>query len=236
MGKLGWGTPALITLELGIILDIPAPQLTIIGVLRCILPTEDAPVLKLQVNFAGGIDFDRGLIWFDASLFDSSLLVFTLSGDMALRIGWGDQKIFIISVGGFHPAFKEIPPDLTSMRRIGIALLSGDNPRLTAQTYFALTSNTLQSGARVELYAEAAGFNIYGYLGYDLLVQFIPFHFIANIYAGLALRRGTDVIAGIDVSCELSGPTPWHAKGDARFKILFFSISIGFDETWGDDR
>jgi hypothetical protein len=235
MGKLGWGTPAILTLELGIILDIPAPQLTIIGVLRCILPTEDAPVLKLQVNFAGGVDFDKGLIWFDASLFDSSLLIFTLSGDMALRIGWGEQKLFIISIGGFHPAFKEIPPDLTSMKRLGIALLSGNNPRLMAQMYFAITSNTLQSGARVELYAEAAGFNLYGYLGYDLLVQFIPFHFIANIYAGLALRRGTDVIAGVEVSCELSGPTPWHAKGDARLKFLFFSISVGFDETWGDD-
>lgn len=235
MGKLGWGTPALITLELGVILDIPAPQLTIIGVLRCILPTEDAPVLKLQVNFAGGIDFDRGLIWFDASLFDSSLLVFTLSGDMALRIGWGEQKLLIISVGGFHPAFKEVPSDLTSMRRIGIALLSGDNPRLMAQTYFALTSNTLQSGSRVELYAEAAGFNLYGYLGYDLLVQFIPFHFIADIEAGLALRRGTDVIAGVSVWCQLSGPMPWHAKGEATLEFLFFSISVGFDETWGLD-
>ena len=60
MGKLGWGTPTLISLELGVILDIPAPQLTIIGVLRCILPEEDAPILRLQVNFAGGIDFDRG--------------------------------------------------------------------------------------------------------------------------------------------------------------------------------
>ncbi len=235
MGKLGWGTPAIITLELGIILDIPAPQLTIIGVLRCILPTEDAPILKLQVNFAGGIDLDKGLIWFDASLFDSSLLVFTLSGDMALRIGWGAQKMLIMSIGGFHPAFKEVPSDLTSMKRLGIALMSGDNPRIMAQMYFAQTANTLQSGARVELYAEAAGFNIYGFMGYDLLVQYIPFHFIANIYAGLALRRGSDVLAGVDVSCELSGPTPWHAKGDARLKLLFFSISVGFDETWGFD-
>jgi hypothetical protein len=235
MGKLGWGTPALITLELGVILDIPSPQLTIIGVLRCILPEEDAPILKLQVNFAGGIDFERGLIWFDASLFDSSLLVFTLTGDMALRIGWGAEKMFIISVGGFHPAFKEVPSDLTSMRRLGIALLSGDNPRLSAETYFAITSNTVQSGAKVELYAAAAGFNIYGFLGYDLLVQIVPFHFIANLYAGLALRCGSDVIAGIDVSCELSGPTPWRARGEATFEVLFFSISIGFDETWGQD-
>ena len=109
---------------------------------------------------------------------------------MALRIGWGAQKIFVISVGGFHPAFHEVPSDLSGMKRMTIALLSGQNPRLTAQTYFAITSNTVQSGARVELYAAAGGFNIYGFLGYDLLVQFLPLHFVADIEAGLALREG----------------------------------------------
>ena len=235
MGKIGWGTPTLISLEIGVILDIPQPAFTIIGVLRCILPTEDAAILKLQVNFAGGVDFDKGLIWFDASLFDSSLLIFTLTGDMALRIGWGDQAIFVISVGGFHPAFKEIPSDLRNMRRLSISLLSGDNPRLGVQTYFAITSNTVQSGAKAELYAEACGFNIYGFLGYDLLVQFNPFYFIADIYAGLALRAGTDVLFGISVHCQLSGPTPWRARGEASFEILFFEVSIDFDVTWGED-
>ena len=154
MGKLGWGTPTLISLEIGVILDIPVPALVIIGVLRINIPTEDAPLLRLQVNFAGGIDFDRGLIWFNASLFDSRLVAFTLTGDMALRIGWGSGPMLVISVGGFHPAFREIPDDLRDMRRMTISLLSGDNPRLTVQTYFAVTSNTVQNGARVELYAE----------------------------------------------------------------------------------
>jgi hypothetical protein len=235
MGKIGWGTPTLISLELGVILDLPTPAITILGVLRCILPDEELAILKLQVNFAGGIDFDRGLVWFDASLFDSRLLIYTLTGDMALRIGWGDQAILILSVGGFHPAFKEIPPDLRGMRRLGISLLSGDNPRLTCETYFAVTSNTVQSGARVELFAEACGFNIYGFLGYDLLVQFNPFHFIADLYAGLALREGTDVLMGISVHAELSGPNPFRARGEASIEILFFEISIDFDVTWGDD-
>lgn len=235
MGKIGWGTPTLISLEIGVILDLPTPAITILGVLRCILPDEDLAILKLQVNFAGGIDFDRGLIWFDASLFDSRLLIYTLTGDMALRIGWGDQAVFILSVGGFHPAFKEIPPDLRGMRRMGISLLSGDNPRLTCETYFAVTSNTVQSGARVELYAEACGFNVYGFLGYDLLVQFNPFYFIADLYAGLALREGTDVLMGISVHAELAGPNPFHARGEASFEILFFELTIGFDVTWGDN-
>jgi hypothetical protein len=234
MARIGWGTPNLITLDLGIIIDIPSPSLVIIGVLRCILPDKNAPILKLQVNFAGGIDFDKGMIWFDASLFDSSLLVFTLTGDMALRIGWGNQSIFVLSIGGFHPAFKEIPQDLTGMKRLSIALLAGDNPRLMASAYFAITSNTVQSGARIELYAAAADFNLYGFLGYDLLIQFSPFYFIADIYAGLALRNGTSVLAGVSVYCQLSGPTPWHARGEASLTILFFTISVSFDETWGE--
>ncbi|MGH7616872.1 MAG: DUF6603 domain-containing protein, partial [Gemmatimonadaceae bacterium] len=234
MGKLGWGA-SIITLELGVILDIPAPQLTIIGVLRLILPDEDAPVLKLQVNFAGGIDLAQGLIWFDASLFDSTLVIFTLTGDMAIRISWGAQKVFVITVGGFHPNFHEVPSDLTGLKRMQIALLSGDNPRISAQTYFAVTSNTVQSGSRVELYAGAGDFNLYGFMGYDLLVQIIPLHFVADIEAGLAIRKGTDVLAGVSVSCELSGPTPWHAKGEASLDLFLFSISVGFDETWGFD-
>lgn len=235
MAKLGWGTPPLITLELGIILDIPRPQFIILGVLRCILPHEEAALLKLQVNFAGGVDFDKKMIWFDASLFDSRLLIYVLTGDMALRIGFGEQPLFVLSVGGFHPAFKEVPPDLTGMRRIGIALMSGDNPRIAAMTYFAVTSNTVQSGARVELFAEACGFNVYGFLGYDLLVQFSPFHFVADISAGLALRSGTSEIMGIGVHLQLSGPTPWRAVGDGHINMLFFEISVGFDITWGDD-
>jgi hypothetical protein len=234
MAKLGWGTPTLISLEMGIIIDIPVPRLVIIGVLRCIIPTEEAAILKLQVNFAGGIDFDQGLIWFDASLFDSSIMGYTLSGDMALRIGWKDPQL-VISVGGFHPAFHEVPADLTGMRRIMLSLLSGKNPRLNAQIYFAITSNSVQSGALVELYAAACGFNVYGYLGYDLLVQFSPFHFIADIYAGLALRSGSSEIAGIHVHCLLSGPTPWHAEGNASLKILFFKVKVRFAVTWGND-
>jgi hypothetical protein len=235
MGKLGWGTPTLLSIEIGVIIDLPTPAIVIAGVLQASLPAEDLPILHLQVNFAGGIDFQKGLIWFDASLYDSHLLIYTLTGDMALRIGWGDQAIFILTVGGFHPSFSEIPPDLQNLRRLSISLLSGDNPRLTCATYFAITSNTVQNGSRVELYAEGCGLNIYGFLGYDLLVQFNPFHFVADLDAGLALRDGTDELMGIHVHGELSGPNPFRARGDASIDLFLFSISISFDVTWGDD-
>jgi len=43
------------------------------------------------------------------------------------------------------------------------------------------------------------------------------------------------VIAGISLHGELSGPAPWNANGRATLEILFFEISVGFNETWGDD-
>lgn len=240
MLKLGWGTPPIVTLELGLLLDLPDPMLAIVGVLRASLPAQDAPILNLQVNFIGVLDFEHGYVFFRADLYDSRLLFYTITGSMAFLVSWGDQKTFALSVGGFHPDFRDIPavpalPDaFNHMARIGLSLLSDDNPRLKVESYFAVTSNTVQFGARVELYAAAAGFNIYGFVGYDVLFQFEPFHFIARLDGGVALRRGRSVIAAIGVSAKLSGPTPWDADGRATLSLLFFDVSVGFHVTWGD--
>lgn len=235
MAKLGWGTPPIITLELGILLEIPVPRIAILGVLSAFLPAEELALLRIQVNFLGVIDFDNSYISFDASLFDSRLLIYTLTGDMAFRLSWGDHPMFILSVGGFHPAYHDAPQDLQHMTRLGISLLGGDNPRISVMTYFAVTSNTVQFGARAELYAAAAGFNVFGFIGYDVLFQFDPFKFIASFEAGLALREGTSTIMGIHLAGQLSGVNPWNARGEASISILFFEISVSFNETWGDD-
>jgi hypothetical protein len=236
MAKIGWGTPTLITLEMGLLIEIPSSRLIILGVLKALLPEEDKPLLKLQVNFIGELDFENKTISFDAVLYDSSLLTFTLSGQMALRISWGDQKVFVLSVGGFHPAFKEIPKGLEQMQRLTISLINQSDLRLTIQNYFAVTSNTVQFGAKAELYASNGGsWNIYGYVGYDVLFQFDPFQFMADFKAGLALRRNESVIMGISVSGSLHGPSPWNAKGEASVSFFFFSISIPFNKSWGEN-
>ena len=236
MGKIGWGAPTIITLELGILIEIPSSRLIILGVLKALLPEEKNPLLKLQVNFLGIIDFENKSISFDASLYDSKILTFTLTGDMALRLAFGDKPVFILSVGGFHPAFKEVPDDLKNMRRITISLYDGADARIIIQTYFAVTSNTAQFGAKAELYAEKGNFNIYGFVSYDVLFQFSPFKFIADFGAGVALRRHSSVIMSIHVSGQLSGPKPWDARGEASVSFFFFSVSVPFHATWGDSN
>jgi hypothetical protein len=239
MGKLGWGTPALLTVDLGVIIEIPRPGFVILGVLRIAAPAKDVPVLDMQVNFLGVVDFERKELTFDASLYDSRLLSFTLTGDMAVRLYWGESANFLLSAGGFHPGYTPPPLGLPTLSRLTIAMCQG-NPRLTAESYFALTSNTLQFGAKVELYYGVASvFTVYGFVSLDALVQFDPFRFIAEVAGQVAVRSGGSTLFAIHLVLTLEGPTPWHARGKGSFEIGFIftvTISASFDVTFGEER
>lgn len=238
MARIGWGSPTLITIDLGFLVEVPDPvRVLILGVIRALLPDEKAKLLQLQVNFLGVVDFQSQRAAIDASLYDSKLLNFPLSGDMAVRLHWGAEPDFLLTVGGFHPAYRPPPLNLPALRRLSLQLTAGDNPRLTLETYFAVTSNTVQFGAKVELLAKAGSFNAYGFLSFDVLFQFNPFHFIAAISAKVALRVGSSEIASISLDFTLEGPTPWHAQGTAKLKICWFlTIKVHFDKTFGEVR
>ena len=104
MAKLGWGTPTLISLELGVIIEVPSPiRIALIGVLRTVLPDEKLAIIRIQVNFMGSWEQDKQFISFDAGLFDSRIGYLPLAGDMAFRLLYGEEAYFLVSIGGFHP-------------------------------------------------------------------------------------------------------------------------------------
>lgn len=239
MGMIGWGAPTLITLEVGLLLEVPNPvRLAILGILKMALPDEDAPALILQVAFLGIIDFEQKYLSFDASIYDSRILTFTLEGDMAVRLTWGDEPNFLLSIGGFHPDYTPPPLNLPDMTRLTINLLTGNNPRLTLSAYFALTSNTVQVGARAELYIRVAKvlgktLSVEGFLGFDALFQFSPFYFIISIEAGLSVIYGKKALLSIYLGGSLEGPTPWRVQGRAEFKVLGVKFKARVDKTFG---
>ena len=110
----------------------------------------------------------------------------------------------------------------------------GDNPRIGLQGYMAVTSNSIQFGAAAEIYAAAGDLNIYGWLKFDALVVFSPFYFEFAFSVGFALRWEEDALAGISISGLISGPSPFHIRGEACVSILFVDICIGFDVTIGE--
>jgi hypothetical protein len=235
MAKFGWGTPSLVTLSIGIVIEIPPGNIALIGILKVALPDEEVALIQIQVSFVGTLDFDEQLLAFDASIFDSHVLFIGLEGDMAVRLKWGDNASFLLSVGGFHPAFK--PPEglhLPTLRRLAISILDYDWAKIRVECYFAVTSNTVQFGAHLYLFFGVSAAHISGQLGLDVLFQFSPFYFDALITGSLAISvAGCDLLS-IDLRLELSGPSPWRAQGTGSVHILFFTIDAAFDVTWGD--
>lgn len=235
MAKLGWGTPTLISLSLGIIIEIPG-NIAILGVLRVALPTEEAALLVLQVSFIGAIEFDKKRIYFFATLFESRILFMTLEGEMGLLVAYGDDPNFVVSVGGFHPRFNPPPLPFPSPNRISINILNQSNARIRVMNYFAVTSNTVQFGARAELFFGFSAFSVEGHIGYDALIQFSPFYFIIEISASVSLKVFGAGVFTIRLQFSLEGPTPWRARGTGYLSILFFEISADFDITWGEAK
>jgi hypothetical protein len=236
MAKIGWGEPTLISVALGIIIEIPPGNIAILGVVRLALPADDVALIVIQVNFAGALEFDKKRMYFFASLFDSRVLFITLEGEMGLLMAFGDDANFVVSIGGFHPQFKPPPLPFPSPRRIEIDILNEDWARIRVTGYFAVTSNSVQFGALCELYFGFSAINVQGHIGFDALIQFSPFHFIVSVSASLSVKVFGIGLFSIDLELSLEGPTPWHAHGTASISILFFSVDVSIDVTWGDSR
>lgn len=234
MAILGWGPKTLIMLQLGLVLELPEPvRLLILGRLLVVLPEEKHAVIRLQLDSLGVIDFATGDVSLDAVLYDSEIKGFTITGEMALRANFGASPGFLVAVGGFHPAFKA-PTGFPSLQRVAISLATGDNPRLRLAAYMALTTNTVQFGALLDLYARLGEFSVEGHLGFDALIQFNPFGLVASLGAMVAVKSSGRVLLGIMLEMGLTGPTPWHAWGKARFQILLFPVTVEFSVQVGE--
>ena len=97
------------------------------------MPSEKHDLIRLQMNALGVIDFDKGSISLDAVLYDSRLAgKFPITGSMAMRLSWGTPKVFALSIGGFHPAFKP-PPQFPALERLAISFADTADFRLRAR-------------------------------------------------------------------------------------------------------
>ncbi|HLT34795.1 MAG TPA: DUF6603 domain-containing protein, partial [Enhygromyxa sp.] len=231
--KIGWGTPSIIELDLGVIVQLPDPlTISLLGTLSCVLPDDDAAILQLNVDFAGTLNLSEGTLKVDASLRESKVAGFALTGDMAVRAAFIDQPSFLISFGGFHPEFSP-PASFPKLARLAIALDTGDDLRVQLGGYFALTSNTLQFGAKAEFWAKAKGLTATGGTSFDALIQFKPFRFSIALKVWVDVRAKDVELLAILLAGKLEGPKPWYIQGVASFKILGVKTRFEVEATIG---
>lgn len=232
MAKFGWGTPTLITGSFGVLIEFPGPRIGLIGVVSMQLPDPSAAILSLQMAIQGFLDFPAKLLTVDAGLFDSFVAGFAVAGDMAYRLGFGNNAKFLMSIGGFNPDF-DAPAEFPVLRRASVELGVTGNPSLTASGYFALTSNTAQIGARIDLRASGFGIRLTGWLGFDALFVFSPFSFTASFSAGMRVSfHGAGI--GVTLHGTLKGTNPWKISGKVCVSVLFWDACLSVDHTFGN--
>jgi hypothetical protein len=235
MAKIGWGTPALVQIALGLVIEIPG-NLVALGVVRVAIPTADAPLVLLQVAFVGALEFDNKRLFFFAALFQSRIAFQTIEGEMGLLVSFSHAANFLITVGGFHPRF--VPPALPfpSPNRITMPLVNSPAARVLAECYVAVTSNTVQFGGRLELFFGFKALNVQGHLSFDALFQFSPFHFTVDISTSLSVKVFGAGLFSVKIRGTIDGPAPWHIEGHGSISLLFWDVDVDFSKTWGESR
>lgn len=240
MLELGWGTPSLVTARVGLLIE--PTQIVFVGQIIVQLPpliSKDLALLYLQVDFAGGVVFSPFQIWFDGVLRDSRVLFISLYGQFAFRLITGDNPSFLISAGGFHPRFTDLPPGLPSpFQRIGCEFSIGI-VGLKFEGYFAVTSASVQGGSSFRVWGDVGIAAFEGGFEFNAIIYLVPtfrFEVDIHIFAGVEVF-GID-FASVDIYGLLAGPGRWRVVGRATVHTPWPLPDFDFhvDESWGEDR
>ncbi|GHJ43620.1 hypothetical protein Cs7R123_09620 [Catellatospora sp. TT07R-123] len=230
--RLTWGVPTVVTIDLALALELPKPlRFIAAGRVRTLLPDERKAVAVINMDALGVLDTGEGTLSLDATLYDSQLAGWRLSGDMALRARWSGRSEFVMSAGGFHPRFTP-PVGFPALRRMTMEI-GEEKFWLRLQAYLALTSNTLQFGARVDFHAETGDFTADGHFTFDALVRFSPFGFELDLTLAVAIRWKGKLLLGITADLYVTGPGRWQVRGHAEIKLLFLSATVRFKAAFG---
>ncbi len=253
MVEIGWGgVVSLIKIRMGVILQMdnvlgsgPQPiafgRVVILGQLAVNLPVEkpsEATFLKLLVDFVGAIEVDPFRIGFTARLRDSyagkNPFKVDFGGMLVVRAQFGDQPTFVVAAGGFHPAFRDIPPGLPApIDRLNASFPIGP-VKMKIEGYFATTPASVQAGASVSITAKLGPVALDAKIGFDAICYFQPrFRFDVQIYGSAAIKFKGYKLASVDFKFRLEGPGLWRASGYGSFSILFWDVEVPFDESWG---
>jgi Family of unknown function (DUF6603) len=245
--ELGFGTPPVVIARLGVIFQFDrvtpgedSRDLTRIFVLGQIIaqapPKVKKPVVKLIFDIFGLIDLQAKTVLFSGRLRDSKILELTLTGMIVVRKDYGDKPVFILSAGGFHPDFKDLPPGLPApIDRLGVAPIKIAGFKLEVTCYFAITPNTKQAGFAGKAKATLGSLSLEASLSFDALIHDEPYtHFVVKTKLTAHIKYKGHSLAGVKIDATIEGPGYWRISGKVVFEILWWDIEIPFDKETGE--
>ncbi|MBI3541970.1 MAG: hypothetical protein HY075_01665 [Deltaproteobacteria bacterium] len=235
--EIDWGAEEqFIFGQLGLVVELPQLEhIALIGHFDAYFPTPDPDkrLLELHLDVAGMLDRPAKYLQILCDIHDSKFKGISIYGDILVRYSWGDDPEFVLSIGGFHPAFHP-PAGLPALKRLGLEMGNGDALKIGVQSYLAITTNSFQFGVAGQFVFKEGSFKVVGGIAFNTLIIFTPFHFSADFSAGMSVSYKDYDFASLWVTANVEGPHQWHVWGSVSVSLFFFDLSYSFDKRWGE--
>lgn len=146
---------------------------------------------------------------------------------------------FVISLGGYHPAFQ-VPTYFPTVPRLGLSWkIESDvgTVGISGGAYFALVPTGVMAGGYLNAVFDAGPLRAWLDAAADFLIEWHPFYFSVDISITVGVEFHTE-IAGVSITLKVSlgaalmlaGP-PTHGSVGIDWYVISFSIPFGDAET-----
>lgn len=221
-----------------------AIKLGIFAVATVDIPNPKSPekFAHAELGIAVVVDFSYGVMKAEAQLSPNSYILHPschLTGGFALYYWFeaphaDNSKVgdFVFSMGGYHPAY-EVPVGYPNPPRLGISWSLGGGLSITGEAYFAITTKACMGGGRLHAALHAGPLEAWFDAFADFLINYKPFHFLAEISVDVGVKFNIDVWfihihISVDVGADLTmwGP-PLAGRVHINLKVVKFDINFG---------
>ncbi|MDF5728930.1 MAG: hypothetical protein PUP92_13125 [Rhizonema sp. PD38] len=202
-------------------------ELNLIGNSRLVVPPEESglpPVAQAEILLQARFAPSEGVLSVQAQLTPASYILSgncRLTGGFAFCIWYAGEHAgdFVITLGGYHPAFK-VPSHYPKVPRLGFKWQIDGNTSISGKAYFALCSHAVMAGGELSFdYDDGwawASLNV----GAHFLICWKPYYYDIRVH--LHISAGISFVSGsLGVDLHLWGP-----ELGGTFKISFWIASV----------
>lgn len=210
-------------------------ELSVIGLATADIPKQDSAKLlaHLELALVGNFNPMHGVIEITGALTSTSYLFVPqckLTGGFAYCF-WLEKGNFLVSIGGYSPAFKK-PDYYPELQHVGINCKLSEYLVLQGGVYYAYTPSCAMAGGELSLDFHFNSIHAWLTAHADFLLEWLPFHY--DIKIGVSIGVSVDVnfwfvhkTIKLEVSADIHMWGPSFA-GEVKVDLWIASFTIGF--------
>lgn len=219
-------------------------QIAILGVSRIKLAQTGPQFAYAELGIEVNIRPSDGFFGVSAQLSPNSYLLTQdchLTGGFAFWLWYdGDHSgDFVVTLGGYHPAFQP-PPHYPNEPRLGFSWQVSSNLTVQGDAYFALTPSCAMGGGALEVLFHDGDLRAWFSAYADFLFTWKPFYFIGDVGVEIGASYKIDLLftsctvsVSLGADLEIWGP-PTGGKVHVSWYIISFTVGFGADQVTPD--